>query len=251
MVFLAILGAFLVWRRKRNKARAPPADIGPASEHEAVGGDSYIFEKDSKTAPPTTTTTVTAIKYPPELRDELARPEPTYKGPISPVDSPQPPLSPSPAYVEAAGPVPAEIDSSTQPTSAHGHAIPHPGLAEADSTVLSHNITSPLSELEQPSLIYHELPTASPPQSPPSGLASSSSAAAYPAYAPGPLSGNPVGDAEADDPELVRMKADLEALRAEKEQVQRLQSIEAREKELSRRIVDRELGVRRESGGPS
>jgi hypothetical protein len=249
VVFLAILGAFLVWRRKRNKARASPADVAVAPEDNPAGDHSNIFEKDSKPAP-LTTTKITVIKYPPGLPDEPAKPNPTYKRPVSPIDYPHTPLSQ--AYVEVAGPVPAEIDASNhQITSGHAHTTPHAGFVEADSMIaMSHNITPPLSELEQPSLIYHELPSTTLLQSLPSGLASSSPAA-YPAHTPAPPSDNPVGETEAEDPELARMKTDLEALRIEKEQVRRLQSIEAREKELRRRIVERELGVRRESSGPS
>jgi len=46
-------------------------------------------------------------------------------------------------------------------------------------------------------------------------------------------------DGEADDMELNRMKAEIEAVRAEKERV--LQALEERERELSRKIVNREL----------
>lgn len=147
----------------------------------------------------------------------------------------------------------AEIDVSNQPTPrpANVPAVPHPGFYEAESATAapSHNITSPVSELEQPSLIYHELPSSSSPQTPPSELPSSPLA---PPLSSGFLGGAAAAAAqEENDPELNRWKADLEALRMEKEQVQRLQSIEARERELSRRIVERELAVKRERGGPT
>jgi len=48
-------------------------------------------------------------------------------------------------------------------------------------------------------------------------------------------------DGEADDMELNRMKAEIEAVRAEKERVLHLQALEERERELSRKIVNREL----------
>lgn len=50
----------------------------------------------------------------------------------------------------------------------------------------------------------------------------------------------PVDDG-ADDAELNRMKAEIEAVRAEKERVLHLQALEERERELSRKIVNKEL----------
>jgi hypothetical protein len=50
----------------------------------------------------------------------------------------------------------------------------------------------------------------------------------------------PVDDG-ADDAELNRMKAEIEAVRAEKERVLQLQALEERERELSRKIISREL----------
>jgi hypothetical protein len=43
------------------------------------------------------------------------------------------------------------------------------------------------------------------------------------------------------DPELSRMKAGIEAVRAEEERVLHLQALEERERELSRKIDNREL----------
>jgi hypothetical protein len=54
---------------------------------------------------------------------------------------------------------------------------------------------------------------------------------------------------EGDDPELARMIAEIEALRVEKEREKRLLSIEARDRELSRKIVERELRGAGSGGG--
>jgi hypothetical protein len=55
------------------------------------------------------------------------------------------------------------------------------------------------------------------------------------------------GDEDAEDPELERMKAEIEVVRAEKERVRQLQALEERERELSRKIVNRELSRGREA----
>jgi hypothetical protein len=49
------------------------------------------------------------------------------------------------------------------------------------------------------------------------------------------------GTDDVEDAELNRMKAEIEAVRAEKERVLHLQALEERERELSRKIVNREL----------
>lgn len=46
---------------------------------------------------------------------------------------------------------------------------------------------------------------------------------------------------DADGAELERMEKEIEALRIEKDRVRQLADMEARERELSRRIVEREL----------
>jgi hypothetical protein len=48
-------------------------------------------------------------------------------------------------------------------------------------------------------------------------------------------------DKEGDDPRLARMKTKIKDLRLEKDREKGLLSIEARERELSREIIEREL----------
>jgi hypothetical protein len=75
----------------------------------------------------------------------------------------------------------------------------------------------------------------------------SSSPAARPAatlptaYASETVAGVASGADDAEDVELNRMKAEIEAVRAEKERVLHLQALEEKERELSRKIVNREL----------
>jgi hypothetical protein len=241
VIFFAVL-AFLLWHRQRHLPNTTPANTARVPEDQIARDEP--FEKDAKAA--TTITSIAPITYPPEPPSEHAQLDSNYKSLISPADSQYyPPLSPSPAYTEIANTVAvAEIDTlhrHQQHTS--GHQIPHMGFIEADSTPLSHKITSPASELEGPSFTYHELPTASPSAH---ELASSSSAAAA-AAATAPWKGGQGeaeeggGGEEGEDLELARMKAEIEALRAEKEREKRLLIIEARERELSRKIVEREL----------
>jgi hypothetical protein len=53
-------------------------------------------------------------------------------------------------------------------------------------------------------------------------------------------------EGDGEDLELSQMKTEIEALKKEKELVQHLQSIETRERELRRKITERELEASRE-----
>jgi hypothetical protein len=242
ILFLIIL-AVLLWRRKVNKGKTPASEAATVTEEGAA--ESHIFEKDAKTAP---VTTVAKIDYSPEPADlEIAgRVEDIYKGSELPTELP---LSPSPVYAEVAGPVPSEIDTSRQHIARW--ASPQPGFVEVDSIPLSHNITSLPSELEDPSYtVYHQassspkIPSLPPSQSLPLSSASAqeptsstSSTLPIPPYSELHTTNR---DTDGEDLELSRMKAEMEALKKEKELVQQLQSIEARERELSRKIAERE-----------
>jgi hypothetical protein len=251
VIFFAVL-AFLLWHRKRHLPNTTPANTARVPEDQIARDEP--FEKDAKAA--TTITSIAPITYPPEPPSEHTQLDSNYKSLISPADSQYyPPLSPSPAYTEIANTVAAaEIDTlHRHQQHTPGHQIPHTGFIEADSTPLSHKITSPASELEGPSFAYHELPTAGPSAH---ELASSPSAAAA-ATAPwkggqGEAKeggGGEEGGEEGEDLELARMKAEIEALRVEKEREKRLMDIAARERELSRKIVERELRGAGGSGG--
>ena len=56
-------------------------------------------------------------------------------------------------------------------------------------------------------------------------------------------------DKEGDDPRLARMKTKIKDLRLEKDREKGLLSIEARERELSRKIIERELRDGAGTGG--
>jgi len=161
-------------------------------------------------------------------------------------------LNPSSANTELAAVIPSKVPASIRATSEYGP--PHNGILEIDSTHHSH-IISPVSELgNSPYEIQHEL-SASPYMTSYSlGTANLGSTARELSSSPTPhaavpylephtsastrMVAGPV-DGEADDMELNRMKAEIEAVRAEKERV--LQALEERERELSRKIVNREL----------
>jgi hypothetical protein len=195
------------------------------------------------------TATVTSTKYPPELPDEPAIAEPQYTKAVSVPELPQDqrlaPI-PAPAYTEIAAVVPSEIDTASPRMTEY--ATPHHGFADVNSTAPSAPaIAPPMSELENPSFaIYHELPTS------PEPAASTSASAHEPSSQPSLMAAPAAAassSAAGEDAELNRMKADLEALRIKKARVQELQDMETRERELSRMIVDRELGASRGGGG--
>jgi hypothetical protein len=246
VVLLAILLAAKLWRRKVNRAKAFASETAKITEDNAAGGQ--VFEKDSKTAP---TTRVIEIKSSPNPSegDTTTELEYMYK-PSNPSNKfPYQPLGSSPTYVEIAGPVPSEIDT----THRHGVGlqIPQQGFVEADSIPFSHNITSAPSELEDLSYtVYHKL-SSSPkiPSLPPplslhhlSTSANGSTASTSSILPTNPYAMSHTRNREEDrqDLELSRMKTEIEALKKEKELVQHLQDIESRERELRRKIVERE-----------
>ena len=57
------------------------------------------------------------------------------------------------------------------------------------------------------------------------------------------VSSSALPDNDGEDAELTQMKEEIEALRVQKERVRQLQDIEMRERELRRRIVERELAA--------
>jgi len=153
VVLLAILLAAILWRRKVNRAKAPASKTAKITEDNAAGGQ--VFEKDSKTAPTTRVIEIKSSPNPPD-GDTTTELEHMYK-PSNPSNKfPYQPLGSSPTYVEIAGPVPSEIDT----THRHGVGlqIPQQGFVEADYILFSHNITSAPFELEVPSYtVYHQL----------------------------------------------------------------------------------------------
>jgi hypothetical protein len=246
VVLLAILLAAILWRRKVNRAKSSASKTAKITEDNAAGGQ--VFEKDSKTAP---TTMVIEIKSSPNPSDgdttteleHMYRPSnPSNKFPHQPMGSPS-------TYVEIAGPVPSEIDTTHQ----HGAGlqIPQQGFVEADSIPFSYNITSVPSELEDPSYtVYQQLsPSPKIPSSPPppplhhlSTSVNETTASTLSVLPTTPYATSHTRNREEDreDLELSRMKTEIGALKKEKELVQHLQDIEARGRELRRKIVERE-----------
>jgi hypothetical protein len=263
IILIAILVAFLLWRRRRKQPSALPPEPKTTTVQE-LGANNW--RPDGKEVKSMTTT---SVMFTPELSAEQAIYAANYeKVPLVPAVSSDPrypsnqltpmepnsvhQLSPSSASTELAAVIPSEVAASTPSE----YGPPYNGIPKVDSTLHSH-ITSPVSELgNAPYEIQHEL-SASPymtSYSPGAGhlgstareLSSSPTLrAAVPYSEPhipastGVVAG-PVDD-EADDAELNRMKAEIEAVRAEKERVLRLQALEERERELSRKIVNREL----------
>ena len=252
VVVLALIGGFLIWRRKRNQSRAKPLETAPVDQGELAGGQGGNFGKEMKP-----TATVTTIKYPPELPDEPAVADPRYAKVVTvpelpqdqrlaPTNPPQP-LSPAPAYTEVAAVVPSEIDTATQGTAEY--PTPQHGVAEVGSTGPNNpRIAPPISELEHSSFaIYHELPASPDPAI--SISASTPGLSSQPSQVPIPAAIASSSAAREEDADLKRMKAELEALRVEKARVQELQDMETRERELSRMIVERELRASQGGGG--
>jgi type II secretory pathway pseudopilin PulG len=246
VVLLAILLAAILWRQKVNRAKASASETAITTGYSETRGQ--IFEKDSKTAP---TTSVTGIKYSPKPSDVDTTTELDHIHKPSNLSSelPHQPLGPSPTYVEISAPVPSEIDTTHQHRA--GGEIPQRGFEEADSILLSHNITSVPSELEDPSYTLYHQPSSSPkiPFLPtPQSLHCSSTSANEPTPStssvlpttPYATSHTRKREEDKEDVELSRMKTEIEALKKEKELVQHLQDIEARERELRRKIVERE-----------
>lgn len=131
--------------------------------------------------------------------------------------------------------------------------MPHHRAAEVDPTPVSPQTATPartVSELENPSfVIYHELPTSPhvPDSSPVSHAAAHKpSSSSQPTHTSVPVtadvSSSALPDNDGEDAELTQMK-EIEALRVQKERVRQLQDIEMRERELRRRIVERELAA--------
>jgi hypothetical protein len=263
LVLIVILVAFLIWRRRRKQPNALPPKSSTVQEVEA---NSWRPDEEKEVKPIATTNVV----YPPELSSE----QPIYaanyeKQTLVPqvIDDPRYPskqlnplqpdsvyqLSPSSANTELAAVVPPKVAAWTRATSEYGP--PYHGVVEADSTPQS-RITSPVSELgNNPYKNQHEL-SASPYMAGNSLMIGhpvtaaqelSSSPAARPAatlptaYASETVAGVASGADDAEDVELNRMKAEIEAVRAEKERVLHLQALEEKERELSRKIVNREL----------
>lgn len=263
LVLIAILVVFLIWRRRQKQPNAIPPESSTVQEVEANSRRPDV-EKEVK---PITTTNVV---YPSELSSEQAIYAANYeKQTLVPqvIDNrqypskqlnPLPPdfvyqLSPYSVNTELAAVVPSEVTASTRATLEYG--APYHGVIEADSTRQSH-ITSPVSELGNiPYESQHEL-SASP------YMAGSSPMMGHPVSAAQELSSSPAarpaatpvtayaseavevvasGADDAEDAELYGMKAEIVAVRAEKERVLHLQALDERERELSRKIVNREL----------
>jgi hypothetical protein len=246
VILLAILLGFLIWRRKVNKAKATASETVTTTKDNAVTGQ--VFEKDSKTVSTATITEIKSSLKPPEMETtaELGH---IYKGSEPSNENPHLPLSPSPTYVEVAGTMPSEIDASHQHTASR--SLPHQGLTEADSLPPSHNITSLPSELEDHSYTVYHQRSSSPniPALPPaSSLHFSSASAVEPTWSvsstlptpPYMIPNTRSREGDGEDLELNRMKTEIEALKKEKELVQHLQNIETRERELRRKIAERE-----------
>lgn len=215
----------------------------------------------------------TNVAYAPELSAEQAMHATSYeKKPFVPVVSSDPrypshqlspmepnsvhKLSPSSANTELAAVVPSEVARSVRATS--GYGSPYHSYAEADYTHQSHTVTSPVSELgSAPYEFQHELSASLYMTSSSSVMGQSASATQELSSSPAPRTSATLSvphtsaaaaaamagtdDGEVEDAELNRMKAEIEAVRAEKERVLHLQALEERERELSRKIVNREL----------
>jgi type II secretory pathway pseudopilin PulG len=246
VVLLAILLAAILWRRKINRAKASASETANITEGNATEGQ--VFEKDSKTAPTTRVIEIKSSLNPSDV-DSTTEPQHTYRPSNPPNEFPRQPLGSSPRYVEIAGPVPSEIDTTHQHRA--GWEISQQGFVEADSIPSSQNITSVPSELEDSSYaVYHQhssspkIPSLPSPQS----LHHSSTSANEPTSStssvlpttPYAISHTRNREGDTEDLELSRMKTEIEALKKEKELVQHLQDIESRERELRRKIVERE-----------
>jgi hypothetical protein len=247
VVLFAILLAAVLWWRKVNRANASASETATTTEDNETRGQ--VFEKDSKTAP-TTRITGTKCSSNPSDVDTTTGLDHIYKPSNLSNELLHQPLDPSPTYVEIAAPIPSEIDTTHQHRA--GQEIPQQDFVEADSIPFSHNITSVPSELEDPSYtVYHQLSSSpkiaslSTPQSlhhssSTSANESTSSTSSVPPTTSYAKSHTRTGEGDTEDLELSRMKTEIEALKKEKELVQHLQDIEARERELRRKIVERE-----------
>jgi len=263
IVLIAILVAFLIWRQRRKQ----PKQLTPGTMSiQEVEANSRRLDVDKEVNPVTTTSAV----YIPELFAEQAIYAAQYEwksfvpevigDPRYPSQQLSPPkldsvhhLSPSSANTELAAAVPSEVAASTQATSEYGP--PYHGSVEVDSTYQSH-ITSPISELgnisyerehelsatphmmSQSPLMEHPISAAEELSSSPAARPATTLLAARSSLG---VTGVASGTDDVEDAELNRMKAEIEAVRAEKERVLHLQALEERERELSRKIVNREL----------
>jgi hypothetical protein len=122
---------------------------------------------------------------------------------------------------------------------------------EVYSIPFSHDITSVPSELEDHLYtVYHQLSSSpkAPSLPPPQSLHHSSTSAKEPTSSkfsvlpttPYIIPHTRTREGDKEDLELSRMKTEIEALKKEKELVQHLQDIEARERELRSKIMERE-----------
>jgi hypothetical protein len=176
-------------------------------------------------------------------------------------------VNPSSAKTELAAVTLSEVPGSPRAPLEYGPPYHHGGggggvVVEADSSTRQSNIISPAtSEPGYPSHDSHQELSASPHIAsyfPPPSRAELSSSSPSPPYYPlgaamppseaypiatatGSTPLGPYVDAGAEDSNLNRMKAEIEAVRAEKERVLHIQALEERERELSREIVSREL----------
>lgn len=262
VVLLAFLAIVFLRCQRRKKASKLPSETTTVHEVESNGRKSPDTETD--VIPMTTS----SVLFTPELSAEQTTYAASYEKrpivleeradsrygsyPLSPPDPSAHELSPS-ANTEMATVAPSEAAASTRAPPDYGPS--HHGIAEADSAHQSHIVSPHVHELGNTSF-QHELSTSpyvtsSPPIPAQSAFTAhelSSSPAPRPAAtlsAPhtslAPVGKAVTGDKEAEDLELKRMKAEIEAVRAEKERVKQLQALEERERELSRKIVNREL----------
>jgi hypothetical protein len=277
VVAIALLVAFLLWRRGRRQ-QLPPAVLPPdASRVRELPANN----RQPDTASDVKSSTMAEVFFTPELSAEQAMYAAHYEkksfnpavsndaqyplnqlNPLPPMSTSQ--VSPSSTKAELAAVLPSEIPGyplEYGPPYHRGGGEEEGGAAvEADSSTRQSNIISPaISELGYPLYDSHHELSASPymashhPPPPQSELSSSPSSPYYPraavspseiypiATATGSAPLGPYADVEAEDAKLNRMKAEIEAVRTEKERVLHLKALEDRERELSREIVSREL----------
>jgi hypothetical protein len=266
VVLLAVLVAYLLWRRRRKQPS--PLSLETTAVQE-LGTNSRRPDVQKEFKPMTTT----GVVYTPELSAEQAIYATSYeKKPFVPEVwsdprylshqlSPMEPnsvnkLSPSSANTELAAVVPSEVAGLTRVTSEYGS--PYHSYVEADSTHQGHIVNPPASELgNAPYKVQHELSVLPYMTSPSAVIGQFASASQELSSSPAPRLAATLSvpytsaaaaaavagtdDGKVGDAELNRMKAEIEAVRAEKERVLHLQALEERERELSRKIVYREL----------
>jgi hypothetical protein len=278
---VALLLFCLRRRKRKNQNQPPPAVTAVATHmHEVEGqGIAYSAKEEPLKQPlgaviPTPTINYDKPYTVPELehdpRTDTGVPSNWSPGPRLVAADLSPQQSPFSAYSELTAVVPSEINTETQTHHSPTYGRPPPPrhsaeVAEADSEAVMGSIhaqaPSPMviGEMQDPSSttaagVYNVYELSSTPYLIPATqeLASSpcrlASAPPLPASTAVPqeatergIDGHNNDSEERADPVLDRMKREVESIRAEKERLQKLGGLEARECELSREIVSREL----------